>query len=240
MNLIASIYIKDNKVVKVKSGDFRTLKFYHESPIDLVKRFEEIGISDVYFVDLGSAKMHEKNNYILLEMISQFSDIKINYSGGLRTSEDVSNSFINGADMVTLGSMPVYNKNVFMNCLTTWGFKRIVMAVDILKNNLRINGWKYQTKIDPLDHIKYFYNKGLKNIKVTDISKDGSLDGPPFTLYKKILKKYPHVNMITGGGIRNMNDIEKLEKVGVKNIIFGRAFYDGNISLDDLKNFYKR
>ena len=173
MNLIASIYIKDNKVVKVKSGDFRTLKFYHESPIDLVKRFEDIGISDVYFVDLGSAKMHEKNNYILLEMISQFSDIKINYSGGLRTSEDVSNSFINGADMVTLGSMPVYNKNVFMNCLTTWGFKKIVMAVDIWKNNLRINGWKYQTKIDPLDHIKYFYNKGLKNIKVTDISKDG-------------------------------------------------------------------
>ena len=74
----------------------------------------------------------------------------------------------------------------------------------------------------------------------TVLSKDGSLDGPPFTLYKKILKKYPHVNMITGGGIRNMNDIEKLEKVGVKNIIFGRAFYDGNISLDDLKNFYKR
>lgn len=114
------------------------------------------------------------------------------------------------------------------------------MAVDIWKNNLRINGWKYQTKIDPLDHIKYFYNKGLKNIKVTDISKDGSLDGPPFALYKKILKKYPHVNMITGGGIRNIDDIEKLEKVGVKNIIFGRAFYDGNISLDDLKNFYKR
>lgn len=240
MNLIASIYIKDNKVVKVKSGDLRTLKFYHESPIDLVKRFEEIGISDVYFVDLGSAKMHEKNNYMLLEMISQFSDIKINYSGGLRTSEDVSNSFINGADMVTMGSMPVYNKNVFMNCLTTWGFKRIVMAVDIWKNNLRINGWKYQTKIDPLDHIKYFYDKGLKNIKVTDISKDGTLDGPPFVLYKKILKKYPNVNMITGGGIRNMNDIEKLGKVGVKNIIFGRAFYDGNISLDDLKDFYKR
>ena len=107
MNLIASVYIKDNKVVKVKSGDFRTLKFYHESPIDLVKRFEDLGVKDIYFVDLGSAKMHEKNNFILLEMISQFSDIKINYSGGLRTSENVSSAFINGANMVTLGSMPV-------------------------------------------------------------------------------------------------------------------------------------
>ena len=240
MNLIASIYIKDNKVVKVKSGDFRTLKFYHESPIDLVRRFEDIGVKEIYFVDLGSAKMHEKNNYILLEMISQFSDIKINYSGGLRTSENVSNAFINGANMVTMGSMPVYDKNIFLNCLTTWGFKKIVMAVDVWENNLRVNGWKYQTKIDPLDHIKYFYNKGLKNIKVTDISKDGTLEGPPFSLYKKIIKKYPQINMITGGGIRNMSDINKLKKIGVKNIIFGRAFYDGNISLDDLKGYYKK
>ena len=200
MNLIASVYIKDNKVVKVKSGDFRTLKFYHESPIDLVKRFEDLGVKDIYFVDLGSAKMHEKNNFILLEMISQFSDIKINYSGGLRTSENVSSAFINGANMVTLVSMPVYDKNIFLNCLTTWGFKKIVMAVDIWKNNLRINGWKHQTKIDPLDHIDYFSDKGLKNIK----------------------------------------DIEKLKDIGIKNVIFGRAFYEGNITLNDLKNYLKK
>ncbi len=239
MNLIASIYIKDNKVVNIKSGDFRTIKFYHESPIDLVKRFEDIGIGEVYFVDLGSAKMREKNNFILLEMISQFSDIKINYSGGLRTSENVSNAFINGANKVTMGSMPVYDKKIFLNCLTTWGFKKIVLAVDVWKNNLRINGWRYQTKIDPLKHIKYFYKKGLKNIKVTDISKDGTLDGPPFNLYKKIIKKFPQMNMTTGGGIRNLNDIKKLKDIGIKNIIFGRAFYDGNISLNDLKEYYK-
>ena len=240
MNLIASVYIKDNKVVKGKSGDFRTLKFYHESPIDLVKRFEDLGVKDIYFVDLGSAKMHEKNNFILLEMISQFSSIKINYSGGLRNSENVSSAFINGANMVTLGSMPVYDKNIFLNCLTTWGFKKIVMAVDIWKNNLRINGWKHQTKIDPLDHIDYFSDKGLKNIKVTDISKDGTLDGPPFSLYKKILKKYPQMNMITGGGIRNIKDIEKLKDIGIKNVIFGRAFYEGNITLNELENYLKK
>ena len=240
MNLIASIYIKDNKVVKVKSGDFRTLKFYYESPIDLIKRFEDLGVKDIYFVDLGSAKMHEKNNFILLEMISQFSNIKINYSGGLRTSENVSSAFNNGANMVTLGSMPVYDKNIFLNCLTTWGFKKIVMAVDIWKNNLRINGWKHQTKIDPLDHIDYFSDKGLKNIKVTDISKDGTLDGPPFSLYKKILKKYPQMNMITGGGIRNIKDIEKLKDIGIKNVIFGRAFYEGNLTLNELEDYLKK
>ena len=63
MNLIASIYIKDNKTVNIKSGDFRTLKIYPESPIDLFNQFESVGIKEVYVVDLGSAKMHEKNNF---------------------------------------------------------------------------------------------------------------------------------------------------------------------------------
>ena len=119
MNLIASIYVKDNQTVKVKSGDFRTLKFHKDSPIDLIKRFEDKGIKEVYFVDLGSAKMREKNNFILLEMMSQFSKIKINYSGGLRTSEQVSSAFSNGAAKVTLGSMPVYDKGAFLNCITS-------------------------------------------------------------------------------------------------------------------------
>ena len=77
MNLIASIYIKDNKTVNIKSGDFRTLKVYPESPIDLLNQFESVGIKEVYVVDLGSAKMHEKNNFNLLEIMSQFTKIKI-------------------------------------------------------------------------------------------------------------------------------------------------------------------
>ena len=240
MNLIASIYIKDNRTVNVKSGDFRTLKVYPKSPIDLIKEFEDSGIKEIYVVDLGSAKMHEKNNFNLLEMMSQFGKIKINYSGGMRNSEQVSNAFINGANKVTFGSLPVYDKEIFLSCLTTWGYKKIVLAVDILNKSLRVNGWKYQTKINPISHIEYFHNKGLKNIKVTDISKDGTLDGPPLALYKKILKKFPHINLTTGGGIRNFKDLNKLKEIGVHNAIFGRAYYEEKISINDIKNYLKK
>ena len=136
--------------------------------------------------------------------------------------------------------MPVYDKDLFLNCLTTWGYKKIVLAVDILNKSLRINGWKYQTKIDPIDHIKYFHKKGLKNIKVTDISKDGTMDGPPFALYKKILKKFPNINLTTGGGIRSIKDLIKLKEIGVHNAIFGRAFYEGKIALDEIKDHLKK
>ena len=240
MNLIASIYIKDNRTVNVKSGDFRTLKIKKKSPIDLIKEFEDSGIKEIYVVDLGYAKKKKKNNFNLLEMMSQFTKIKINYSGGMRNSEQVSNAFINGANKVTFGSLPVYDKEIFLSCLTTWGYKKIVLAVDIFNKSLRVNGWKYQTKINPISHIEYFHNKGLKNIKVTDISKDGTLDGPPLALYKKILKKFPHINLTTGGGIRNFKDLNKLKEIGVHNAIFGRAYYEEKISINDIKNYLKK
>ena len=105
---------------------------------------------------------------------------------------------------------------------------------------MRVNGWKYQTKINPISHIEYFHNKGLKNIKVTDISKDGTLDGPPIALYKKILKKFPLINLTTGGGIRNFKDLNKLKEIGVHNAIFGRAYYEEKISINDIKNYLKK
>ena len=66
------------------------------------------------------------------------------------------------------------------------------------------------------------------------------MEGPPFTLYKKILKKFPNINLTTGGGIRNIKDLVKLKDVGVHNAIFGRAFYEGNITLEEIKNFIKK
>ena len=84
-----------------------------------------------------------------------------------------------------------------------------------------------------------FQSKGLLNIKVTDVTRDGSLKGPPIGMYKKIIKKFSNLNLTVGGGIRNLNDIFKLKELGIQNAIFGKAFYEGNISFDDVKNYIK-
>ena len=237
MKLVASIYIKKNKTVGIKSGDFRTLKVYDNSPIDTLKRFEDVGVKEIYMVDLDAAKTTKKNNFILLEMLSQFSNMKINYSGGLRTSGQISAAFVAGANSITLGTLPVYRKDLFLDCLMTWGHKKIVLAADILNDCLKINGWKNKTKINVYDHIDYFHNKGLKNFKITDIERDGTLKGPPLILYKKVLNKFPKINLTVGGGIRNIKDIYKLKELGIQNGIFGKAFYEGKISIDDVKNY---
>jgi len=156
MNIIASIYIKNNKTVRVKSGDFRTLKIYDDSPVDLLKKFEDVGIKEVYLVDLGSAKFLEKNNFILLEILSQFSKLKINYSGGLRTMEQIGGAFVAGASKVTLGTLPVYDKHKFINCLMTWGNKKMVFPAVTINGCLKIMGGKKKIKINIFIIISYF------------------------------------------------------------------------------------
>jgi phosphoribosylformimino-5-aminoimidazole carboxamide ribotide isomerase len=121
----------------------------------------------------------------------------------------------------------------------TWGNKKIVLAADTINDCLKINGWKQKTKINIFDHINYFQSKGLLNVKVTDVTRDGSLKGPPIRMYKKIIKKFPNLILTVGGGIRSLNDLYKLKELGIQNAIFGKAFYEGNISFDDVKNYIK-
>jgi phosphoribosylformimino-5-aminoimidazole carboxamide ribotide isomerase len=74
-------------------------------------------------------------------------------------------------------------------------------------------------------------------VKTTDISKEGSLSGPSFELYASILKEFPEIKVLASGGVRHVDDIRKLDDMGVFAVIFGKAYYEGNITLDDLEEF---
>jgi len=97
-------------------------------------------------------------------------------------------------------------------------------------------GWQRSTKIDVMDHIDYFFMRGLKYVKSTDVDKDGIQEGPNFDLYKKIVNRFPDIHLIASGGVRSVDDIKKLEELGVKGVMFGRAYYEGNLKLADLKD----
>ena len=71
----------------------------------------------------------------------------------------------------------------------------------------------------------------------TDISCDGMLAGPSIELYKEILAEYPALYLIASGGVSNIGDIEALHEAGVPAVIFGKALYEGHITLNDLRRF---
>lgn len=237
MQLVPSIAIKDGKVVRLTKGDYASAKVYDQNPIDLAKQFKDHGIRRIHMVDLDGAAKGKVVNYHILEAVAGHTHLAVNFSGGVHTDGDITKILECGAESVTCATMAVYARDLFAAWIMSYGREKIALAADSLDGLIRVGGWQKDTKIDIYDHINYFYERGLKYLKTTDISKEGGLKGPSFVLYEEILKKYPGIFLFASGGIRNVKDIEKLQSIGVQGAVFGKAFYEGHITLKDIEKF---
>ena len=237
MLLVPSISIKDGKVTRLTRGDYSSGKIYDESPVDLARQFEDHGINRIHLIDLDGAKKGSPVNYHILEMMAGYSNIAINFSGGIHTDGDVTKSFEYGAESITSATIAVYEPELFASWMMSYGREKIALGADTLDGLIRVGGWQKGTKIEIFDHIDYFYSRGLKYLKSTDISKEGAMEGPSFDLYKDLMSKFPNLCLFASGGIRNVDDIKKLQDAGVYGVIFGKAFYEGKITLDDMEQF---
>lgn len=237
MLLVPSISVIEGRTIRLTQGDYSSEKVYEDTPIDVAKQFEDHGISRIHLIDLDGARRGNSVNYDILHMVSAYTDLKVNFTGGIHTDGDVIKSFEYGAESITAASVAVSHKEQFANWLMSYGREKIALAADSLEGKIRIRGWQKATTKDLFEHIAYFYNRGLKYLKTTDISKDGAMGGPSFDLYKTLLKEFPDLCIFASGGVRGMDDIKKLRDLGLYGVIFGKAFYEGNISLDDIDNY---
>lgn len=237
MKIVPSISVIKNRCVRLTRGDYDNEKAYKGSPIDVARQFEEHGIERIHFVDLEGAKKGTPVNYHALEMIANFTKLQINYSGGIHTDGDLSKVFEHGAESVTSATIAVYNKQLFADWLMSYGREKIALGADVLDGYIRVGGWQKDTKIELFEHIRYFHERGLRYLKTTDISRDGVMQGPAFDLYEQIMKEFPNISLFASGGVRSIDDIKKLADLGVHGVVFGKAFYEGKISLTDIDQF---
>lgn len=239
MKIVPSISVIKGKTIRLTKGDFNSEKSYDVSPLEVAKNFEDAGIERIHLIDLEGAKKGSPVNYPILETIAGYTNLRINFAGGIHTDGDISKSFEYGATSVTSATIAVYNKELFTSWLMSYGRSKIALGADSLNGLIRIGGWQKETKIDLFDHISYFYERGLQYLKTTDISKDGALEGPAFDLYRKIMEKFPDIKVFASGGIRNIDDIKKLRDQGIYGVIFGKAYYEGKITLKELESLIK-
>ncbi|WP_420317456.1 HisA/HisF-related TIM barrel protein [Ekhidna sp.] len=237
MLLVPSISVIEGRTIRLTQGDYSSEKVYENTPIDVAKKFEDHGISRIHLIDLDGARKGTSVNYDILHMISAYTDLKINFTGGLHTDGDVLKAFEYGAESITAASIAVSNREQFGNWIMSYGREKVALAADSLSGKIQIRGWQKATSKDLFDHIAYFYDRGLKYLKTTDISKDGAMEGPSFELYKNLLNQFPDLCIFASGGVRQMDDIKKLRDMGLYGVIFGKAFYEGNISLDDIDDY---
>ncbi len=235
IELIPAIDIIDGKCVRLSKGDYYTKKIYNENPLEVALEFEQHGIQRLHLVDLDGAKAGRIINHRVLETIASKTGLTIDFGGGLKSTNDLKIAFESGAQMVTGGSIAVKNPEEFSAWIEQYGPEKIILGSDVKDQNIAISGWLETSDLDIFEFLGDYQSKGVTKTICTDISKDGMLAGPSIQLYKEILARFPELYLIASGGVSHMRDIEALQEAGVPAVIFGKAIYEGKISLKELE-----
>lgn len=234
IELIPAIDLIDGKCVRLTKGDYNQKKIYNENPVEIAKGFEEMGFKRLHVVDLDGARSKHIVNVDVLKAITTETNLIVDFGGGIKSEGDIEKAFANGASMVTIGSIAVTQPELFLKWLDQYGAEKLILGADVKNGMISINGWKEDSAEQLLPFLKKYIDHGVKNVLCTEISKDGTLQGPALQLYQEIMVAYPQLHLIASGGVSSNEDIIALDQAGIPAVVFGKAFYEGKINIPEL------
>ena len=237
IQLIPAIDIIDGKCFRLSQGDYAKKTVYNENPLEVAKMFQDSGITRLHLVDLDGAKAQHIVNHKVLYTIATHTNLVIDFGGGLKTDEDLNIAFENGASMITGGSIAVKNPTVFESWIQKFGNEKIILGADVHDKKIAVSGWVESTEYDLFPFLESYTTKGINKVICTDIAKDGMLQGTSVDLYKEIIMQFPELFLIASGGVSAMSDIYALDEAGIPAVIFGKAIYEGKISLQEIARY---
>ena len=234
MEIIPAIDIIEGKCVRLTQGDYSQKKVYNEHPLEVARAFEDAGLRRLHLVDLDGARVGAIRNWKVLETIAGKTGMVVDFGGGIKTAADVDIVFNSGAALATVGSVAVKDAALFLSWLDEYGADRFLLGADVRNEKIAVSGWTETTDHWVYDFIHEYVEKGVRQVFCTDVSKDGLLQGPALDLYATIVGKFPDLHFIASGGVSEMDDVRRLEEVGCKGVIIGKAIYEGRIRLNEL------
>ncbi len=217
---------------------------YAQTPVELRDLYASAGAGVLHLVDLSGAKDASKRQLGLLKELMANSPLPVQVGGGVRTEQDVIDFLSAGASRVVIGSLAIREPQLVQQWLQTYGGDRIVLALDVAINaqgqkTLPSHGWIAASNItleqilDGQGDDQGMIAAGAKHVLCTDISRDGTLQGPNVELYRELAAKYPTIHWQASGGVGNLSHIDSLKGSGVKGVILGRALLEGKFSIEE-------
>ena len=237
IEIIPAIDIIEGKCVRLSQGDYNAKKIYNEDPVAVAKEFENAGIRRLHLVDLDGAKQKHVVNLQVLKKIVTNTSLQVDFGGGIKSREDLDAVFDTGAALATIGSVSVTNQDLFLSWLAYYGPEKIILGADVRDNFIAVSGWLETSGIRLNDFLDDYTERGVKNILCTDISRDGMLSGTALELYGELQERYKQSNIIASGGVTSVNEVKRLNNMGIGGVIIGKALYEGNLTLEELEKF---
>ena len=233
IQIIPAIDLMDGRCVRLTKGDYGQKKIYDGVPADLARQYADAGVQRIHLVDLDGAKAGEPRNLKVLEAIASAVSCQLEWGGGIAYSEALQAVFDAGATHAIAGSVAALKPELFEQWLQRYG-ARMILGADVRGGRIAVRGWLEEAPLSIEDLVRRFLPLGLEESIVTDISRDGMLQGPSTELYQRLQSAFPELSFTVSGGISSMEDIRSLDKAGLQKVIVGKAIYEERITLKDI------
>ena len=237
--IIPAIDLLDGRVVRLYQGDYNRETIFSTDPIDTAKKWQDLGASRIHIVDLNGAKegsLHHKN--VIDKVVSNLS-IPVQLGGGLRTIESVNEILNLGVQRVILGSVIVTNPDLVSDVITKYG-DAIICGLDAKDGFIMVQGWEKSSKSDVFEVVEKLISIGAKRFIYTDISRDGTMEGPNIDSLRTFLATSSPSRVIASGGVSSIKDVLELSTMGLEGVIIGKSLYSGAIDFTELANSINR
>ena len=234
IEIVPAIDLMEGRCVRLTRGDYGKKKVYDGSPADVARSYADCGVTRIHLVDLDGAKAGGPCNLPVLEKIAQAVPCELEWGGGISSTEALEGVFSAGATHAIAGSIAALKPELFETWRARFGAS-MILGADVRGGKIAVKGWTEQAAVEIDTLVNRFLPLGLKECIVTDISRDGMLQGPATALYVRLQEVFPEVTFTVSGGISSLGDILALDALGLRKTIVGKAIYENRITLQDIK-----
>ena len=237
MKIIPAIDLMNGEVVRLFKGDPKQKTVYSNNPVEIAKKWEGAGADMLHIVDLD-ATLGLGENYEIVKKICENISIPVEVAGGLRDIKKIS-AVLNFAQRAVIGTIAMQLKDsdqeqILSNLVSQFGRDNLVVSIDHIDGEIVTHGWQRNTGTKLLETTNEFVRHGYSEFLTTNVSKDGTLEGPDILSLENVCK-IGGTNVIASGGISKLEDIEKFKKCNPYGVILGKALYEGLISIEEAK-----
>jgi len=229
--LLPAVDVKDGQAVRLVRGELANQSNYG-APLDAALDFQSAGAEWIHLVDLDAAFGTGSNHEILSDVIKKL-DIKVELSGGIRNEESLKRALDTGCERINLGTAALENPDWTASVVSRFG-ERIAVGLDVRGHTLAARGWTKEGG-DLFETIERLDRDGCSRYVVTDVNKDGTLQGPNLVLLKEVCSA-TNKPVIASGGVSTLDDLRalrELTEIGVEGSIVGKALYSGAFTLQE-------
>ena len=235
LTLLPAVDVADGQAVRLVQGAAGTETSYG-APLEAAMNWQNAGAEWIHLVDLDAAFGRGSNYDLLADVVGKL-DVKVELSGGIRDNASLEAALATGCARVNIGTAALENPAWCREVIANYG-DRVAIGLDVLNEEgqwrLRGRGWVSDGG-DLWEVLERLDAQGASRFVVTDVSKDGTLQGPNVELLREVAAA-TDAPIVASGGVSSLDDIAAIATLvdeGVDSAIVGKALYAGRFTLEE-------